>query len=85
MVDFQLPNQFSAQLIVFEDGTKVGVEINQMQDKLKTLYYVSTQKHETMISGIESDRVAKIPEFVLGSGRKDGNTLLFPALFLRLQ
>ena len=68
-------------MIVFEDGTKVGVEINQIQDKLKTLYYVSTQKHDTMISGIESDRVAKIPEFELGSGKKAGNTLLFPAHF----
>ena len=81
MVDFQLTNQFGAQLIAFEDITKVGVEIYQMHNKLKTFYYVYTRKHDTMVSGIESDRVAKINEFNSCREGKPGNILLFPARF----
>ena len=84
MVDFQLPNQFGAQLIAFGDITKVGDEIYQMQNKLKTFYYVCTQKHDTMVSGIESDRVAKITEFELGSGRKAGKHIAVSRSFFRL-
>ena len=84
MVDFQLPNQFSDQLIEFGDVTKVGVEIDQMQDKWKTFYYVCTLSHGTMVSGIESDRVAKIPEFELVSGRKAGKLVAVSRPFFRL-
>ena len=84
MVDFQLPNQFSAQLIAFGDVTKIGVEINQMQNKLKIFYYVCSNKHGTMVRVIESDWVAKIPVFELGSGRKAGKHVATSRSFFSL-
>ena len=84
IVDFQFPNQVNAELIASDNATDVGTELNYLQVIFGTMRYVSTQKHDTLRSGLDSVRVARNPEFELGSGRRAGKHVAVSRLFLHV-
>ena len=83
-MDFQFPNQLGDKLVPSDNGRQVCVELNLMQHIVKKFRNVITQKHDTMIYGLESVRVANNLKFELRSGRSVGKHVTIPLSFLHL-
>ena len=79
--DSQFPNQMNAELIASDNATDVGAELNYVEAIFGPMRYASTQKHDTPRSGLDSVRVARNPEFELGSGRRAGKRVAVSRFF----